>query len=91
MAPTRAFENLDMAPTIYLVYIGFYITILSMILLMMGKGAIPKQRTSPHKKKKDRKQKNNNGDIEALADARTQWICDLSTVVGKQEIKLRHG
>ena len=52
MAPIRAFENLDMAPTIYLVYIGFYITILSMILLMMGKGAIPKvKKNSPHKTK----------------------------------------
>ena len=85
MAPTRVFENLDMAPTIYLVYIGFYITILSMAMLMMGKGAIPKQRTSPHKKKKDRKQKNNNGDRRALKK------CDLSNVVGKHKIKLRPG
>ena len=54
MAPTRAFENLNMASTIYLVYIGFYITILSMVMLMMGKGAIPKVRgTSPHKRKCD--------------------------------------
>ena len=35
--------------------------------------------------KKDRKQKNNNGDRRALKK------CDLSTVVGKHKIKLRPG